>query len=421
MNSGTSVASRTPAVEIARLRSAAAVRARCEMVHRFVAEGHSPHFTIDASRLDNVAGYVAQVTRENYPDLVIPYHSRWRHFCAGGIDRWQALAQCLPVDARERARVAIDLVTVSVLLDAGAGNAWRYREVASGAAFTRSEGLAVASFDMFGAGAFSSSPAQALRVDDAALARLDAAALARQFQVDAANPLVGLEARCALLRRLGHALAGREDMFGRAPARPGNLVDYFSGIAERGAIPAATVLATLLDSLASIWPSGLMVDGVALGDAGRHRAVRTGDATNGIVPFHKLSQWLTYSLIEPLTQAGLKIERLDELTALPEYRNGGLLIDLGAIRPRTPIDPQLAHDVHSEIIVEWRALTIALMDRLLAPVRARLGLDAELHAAAYAARRNLERGTQDRARAAPARRCSPHRRGRRRHRVLGHL
>ncbi len=375
MNSGTSVASRTPAVEIARLRSAAAVRARCEMVHRFVAEGHSPHFTIDASRLDNVAGYVAQVTRENYPDLVIPYHSRWRHFCAGGIDRWQALAQCLPVDARERARVAIDLVTVSVLLDAGAGNAWRYRE-ASGAAFTRSEGLAVASFDMFGAGAFSSSPAQALRVDDAALARLDAAALARQFQVDAANPLVGLEARCALLRRLGHALAGREDMFGRAPARPGNLVDYFSSIAERGAIPAATVLATLLDSLASIWPSGLMVDGVALGDAGRHRAVRTGDATNGIVPFHKLSQWLTYSLIEPLTQAGLKIERLDELTALPEYRNGGLLIDLGAIRPRTPIDPQLAHDVHSEIIVEWRALTIALMDRLLAPVRARLGLDA---------------------------------------------
>ena len=83
-------------------------------------------------------------------------------------------------------------------------------------------------------------------------------------------------------------------MFGRAPARPGNLVNYFSGIAERGAIPAATVLATLLDSLASIWPSGLMVDGVALG---RCRAASRGAhrrCHDGIVPFHKLSQWLTY-------------------------------------------------------------------------------------------------------------------------------
>jgi hypothetical protein len=102
--------------------------------------------------------------------------------------------------------------------------------------------------------------------------------------------------------------------------------------------------------------------------------VRTGDDTDGIVPFHKLSQWLTYSLIEPLAAAGLNVERLDELTALPEYRNGGLLIDLGAIRLRAGIDPQLPHDVHSELIVEWRALTVALMDRLLDLVRDRLAL-----------------------------------------------
>jgi hypothetical protein len=270
--------------------------------------------------------------------------------------------------------MAVDLVTVSVLLDAGAGNAWRYREMETGLSFTRSEGLAIASLDMFCAGAFSSAGDRPYRVDDVALAQIDAATLARHFQIDGANPLVGLNARCALLRRLGSALAEHADLFGCAPARPGNLIDYFVSIAAGDSISAATVLTTLLESLASIWPSGLTLHGISIGDAGRHRAVRTGDDTDGIVPFHKLSQWLTYSLIEPLAAAGLNVERLDELTALPEYRNGGLLIDLGAIRLRAGIDPQLPHDVHSELIVEWRALTVALMDRLLDLVRDRLAL-----------------------------------------------
>jgi len=119
------------------------------------------------------------------------------------------------------------------------------------------------------------------------------------------------------------------------------------------------------------------VDGCPIGDAGRHPAVRTGDATDGIVPFHKLSQWLAYSLIEPLEWAGLAVEGLDELTALAEYRNGGLLIDLGVIRPRAAIDPLVRHEVGSELIVEWRALTVTLMDPLVDLVRAKLGLDAE--------------------------------------------
>src|SRR5882724_9408211 len=121
-----------PAAELAELRSAAAVRERCRIIHRWVADGHSPYFTLDESRLDAVADYVAEVTRAAYPDLAIPYHSRWRHFCAGGIDRWERLAQTLAADRIEQARTAVDLATVSVLLDAGAGDAWRYREPGTG-------------------------------------------------------------------------------------------------------------------------------------------------------------------------------------------------------------------------------------------------------------------------------------------------
>lgn len=346
------------------------------MVHRWVADGRSPHFALDESRLEAVAAYVAEVTREAYPDLNIPYHSRWRHFSAGGIDRWRELAARIDRDAVERARVAVDLATVSVLLDAGAGEHWHYRESATGLSFARSEGLAVASFEMFRAGAFSSDPDRPWRLDAEALAKIDAAMLARHFQADADNPLVGLEQRSALLRRLGTALADRPDLFRRAPARPGNLVDHFLRTAHDRRVSAARLLATLLDGLSSIWPSALMLDGHPIGDAGRHPAVRTGDATDEIMPFHKLSQWLAYSLFEPLAWAGLSVGGSGELTALAEYRNGGLLIDFGVIRARAPIDPRTRHEASSQLIVEWRALTVALMDALLDLVRAELGLDA---------------------------------------------
>ena len=364
-----------PPAELGALRSATAVRARCELVHRWVAEGRSPHFTLDEARLPTIAGYVAEVIRAQYPDLKIPYHSRWRHFSAGGIDRWSELVPRF-ADPIERARSAIDLATASVLLDAGAGDAWRYREPESGLVLARSEGLAIAGLDMFRRGCFSSDAGEPCRVDAVGLGRIDARTLAAEFQVGPENPLIGVERRCSLLRGLGAALRERPDLFGPPPERPGRLVDHYLRTALEGRIDAAGMLSTLLEAFASIWPSGLLVQGFPLGDAGRHPAVRTGDATDRIVPLHKLSQWLAYSLIEPLETAGLKVEGLDGLTALAEYRNGGLFIDLGAIRPRQPLDHRRRHEVQDELVVEWRALTVALIERLLAPVRRELGLDA---------------------------------------------
>ncbi|WGD30142.1 URC4/urg3 family protein [Ancylobacter sp. WKF20] len=363
--------------ELLALRSPAAVRARCHSVLDHVLAGHSPHFTVDEGALAEVADYVAEVTRADYPTLDIPYHSRWRHFAAGGVDRWAALeAELGAIEPAERARIMIDLAMVSVLLDAGAGDAWRYREAETGLTVTRSEGLAVASLRMFEAGGFSSDPAQKLRVDAPALIALAAGTLGVYFQVTADNPLVGLEGRALLLNRLGRALAARPDLFRDGALRPGGLYDALAPTAKVGRLPAAAILEALLDAFSVIWPAGLEVDGLALGDVGRHTAITVPDRSVGLVPFHKLSQWLTYSLLEPFEAAGLAITDLDALTGLPEYRNGGLLVDLGAIVPRHPVDPAQKHAVSSEMIVEWRALTVALLDRLADPVRERLGLEA---------------------------------------------
>jgi len=363
---------------VAWLRSPQAIRARCGDLFALVERGESDHFTLDMTALEAAASFVAEIIRENYPDLKVPPHSRWGHFTVGGVDRWGDLAtHGSDLAPDERARARIDLAVTSVLLDAGAGATWRFREPGAGAEFTRSEGLAVASFHLFASGALSADANDPLRADAAALKRFDEAALATAFQITADNPMAGAAGRAGLLRALGAALSAAPDLFGGTAPRIGNLYDYLSGRARDGVLPASEILAALLRGLAPIWPGRVILNGENLGDVWRHPAIHADDETNGLVPFHKLPQWLAYSLIEPLEEAGLKISGLDALTGLAEYRNGGLFVDLGVIRPRAASTGSDPLDVGSQQVVEWRALTVVLLDRIADPVRAVLELDAQ--------------------------------------------
>jgi hypothetical protein len=353
--------------EAAALLSAAAVRARCAIVTAAAERGETPHFRLVTDRLDEAAQRVAEVTRRRYPDLFVPYHSRWRHFSTGGVDRGGLVAP--GADTAEAARARIDLAVVSVLLDAGAGPHWRFRETETGQVLSRSEGLAVASLRAMEKGLFSADPSNPWRADAEALSRITPAALAEAFQHAVGNELVGLDGRALLLGRLGEVCAVSPDLFG-APARPGGLYDHWS--AQGKDLPAAELLQTLLQAFGAIWPGRINLAGVPLGDCGRHPAV-PGD---GLVPFHKLSQWLAYSLVEPLQDAGLRLTELDGLTGLAEYRNGGLFLDCGVIQPRDAGLLQTPLDALSEPVVEWRALTVSLLDRLASPIRERLGRSA---------------------------------------------
>jgi len=154
-------------------------------------------------------------------------------------------------------------------------------------------------------------------------------------------------------------------------------------------LPAAAILATLLEAIGPIWQGRPTLDGVPLGDCWTHPAF-TGDApADRFVALHKLSQWLTYSLIEPLERAGVSVRDIDELTGLAEYRNGGLFVDLGVMAPRDGAASMRVHEVSAPFVVAWRALTVALLDRIAPLVRDRLGLSA----ATFPLARVLEGGT----------------------------
>lgn len=249
--------------------------------------------------------------------------------------------------------------------------------------------------------------------------------LATGFQVSDQNPILGVDSRAALLRSLGGSLLENPDVFGEQ-GRPGNLVgkiaqpiaqymictltclpDYMIKAAENSSeldvLKFWDVLQTLL---IPCWPKDrTTVNGFPIGDAWPLSTLKThtdpskaDDITAGIQPFHKLTQWLTYSLMVPFQRIlGMKWKNTDSLTALPEYRNGGLFVDLGAItlkkeayeRGIKASGQELPlFDAGDDVIVEWRALTLSLLDRVYESIVSRMGQGVHLSMAQV-----LEAGT----------------------------
>jgi len=407
------------------LLSAAAVRDAANRMLSLARNDALQDWTIDLKRLPATAEFVAQVVRDRYPRLDPPVHARWRHFVFGGRDLWDDIVKsAVWPNPAAAARAAFDLVLTSVLVDAGAGAAWRYCDTATGLTATRSEGLALASLRWFQAGGLSDHPSDPLRVDAAALRRVDARTIRDAFQVRDDNPLLGAAGRVSLLNRLGAALQARPDLFALDDApRPGGLFDALARRAGADSLPASAILATLLDGLGSIWENRPTLGGVPLGDCWPHPAFKGGAAAQGYVPLHKLSQWLTYSVLEPLEKAGVAVRGTEELTGLAEYRNGGLFVDMGVLEPlekagvavrgteeltglaeyrngglfvdmgvlvpRSSGARVQSYVVSDPFVVGWRALTVALLDRVAPLVRDRLGLSAD----SFPLARVLEGGT----------------------------
>jgi hypothetical protein len=363
----------------AALRTTTAIRERATQLLSRAKHGESRWFVVDEGFLDSAAREAVEATKRRYPKLHIPLHSRWRHFEAGGVDRKAQLDRLLRDHPHPiRGHSFIDLAFVSVLLDAGAGPDWKYVEPATGKTFTRSEGLAVASYHAFVGGMFSGDDNHPYQADSVGLRALLADHLASAFQVSETNPLVGLEERAVLLRRLGEAMAEQPETYGQ-DGRPSGLLDMIVSplgpdVPPTADVTAHDILSQILMTLSGIWPAGNAIGDVPLGDCWRHSAVRGEGLTDGWMPFHKLSQWLTYSLLEPFQWAGVTVTRVNALTALPEYRNGGLLIDSGVLRLRDESAAAQIWQPGDEIVVEWRALTVALMDEVARSVRQQLRL-----------------------------------------------
>lgn len=341
--------------QLGKILSAAAVRERSHLVLERCKAGQGL-FEFQAQKLSSVSNFVMQVTRDNYPTLEVPYHSRLRHFQVGGVDRLARLRESLS-EPNEWPYALIDLVVTSVLLDAGSGPGWQYHESSTGKRWARSEGLAVASLDLFLSGKMSSD-GRSLRADRSALVKFSKEILERGFQVSSTNPLAGVEGRVQLLNSLGRAL---ENQTYFPNGRPSGWIDFVKR--EFGLrVKAEDLLKVVLQSLGGIWPGRLKSNGQGLGDVWNFPPFGSSSEFEALLPFHKLSQWLTYSLLESFEFAGIEVVETEGLTGLAEYRNGGLMLDSGLITLKNPSMATQVWPVDSELILEWRGLTVALLD-----------------------------------------------------------
>ncbi|HEY4180383.1 MAG TPA: DUF1688 family protein [Kofleriaceae bacterium] len=290
---------------IAYLRSPLAIRARCETILEAGLADQLRHFSVSLDKLPAVVDTAVASTRAKYPDLEIPAFTHVARLDA-------ELADLTP---EEKARAAVELVIVSVLLDEDASDAFR-------------------------TGQFSSIPGDPLRADASGLR-------------DASNKTI---------RALGGAvsLAPRTFRFGRL----GGIVDAL--LATGATIAAPALLQVLLEALAPMWPDSVTVGDVTMGDVWHHPAAGGAGPSAGLVPFHKHAQWIAYSMVEPLAAVGISVQHLGALTALADQRTSSLLVDQGLLVPRYEA-------LDDEVVTEWRALTIALLDRVADGVQKALG------------------------------------------------
>lgn len=316
------------------------------------------NFNYHPEKWDEVVEFVYNVILENYPDLNIPFHSRLGHFRPGKIERieWDemGLSKLSNVD---KFKTLVDLIIPSVLLDAGAGDVWKFNESKTGLSFNRSEGLGVASFHMFINKRFSSK--NMVQTDAIGLINLTLETLEKDFQVSKENPLVGSKGRLSLLQSLGRVMFNNKKDFPNG--RPSDLLMQMT---SGDAIDATKVLHALLTKLGGIWPARLKINGIDLGDCWSHPALGPKDSLESLVPFHKLSQWLSYSILDAAIVSGFKVINVEQLTGLPEYRNGGLFLDLGLIEAKNPDDLTRGVEASDPFTIEWRAMTIILLDEL---------------------------------------------------------
>ncbi|KAH8908338.1 DUF1688-domain-containing protein [Coniochaeta sp. PMI_546] len=397
------------------LRSLNAVRERCSIVTDKALRNDLHHFDVDMRKFDDVVTFVANIIKRDYdaPFTSIPPHGRHQHFAVGGRDRVAHLLSTFPedVDNTEKCRRLIDLFLVSVLLDAGAGTQWSFKSTENGKVYRRSEGIAVASLEMFKTGLFSSNKNNKYQVDKTALRQLTVGQLAQGLQSRPGNEMAGLEGRTSLLVRLADALDERKEFFGEE-GRPGNMLDYLlshplTQASSTVIVPIPVLWDVLLNGLMRIWPaSRTAINGISLGDAWPCSSMpqptqlpssptfspfpnSSGQPTvapwESILPFHKLTQWLTYSLMQPM-QSIMKIQfaGAELLTGLPEYRNGGLFIDLGVLTLKkedevrglqnyskycertgsSGVEVAPMFEPGDDVIVEWRGVTVGFLDKL---------------------------------------------------------
>lgn len=339
--------------------------------------GKLNHVGLDLTKLDDALGLVLETTKEIYPDFQIPPYGIWRAFETGGIDRWSAMASAREFEtAQEMLLAAADLALLALFMKTRRPGNWVFEDPMTSSKVAGDDALALAAFHMFASGSFSGEMTDPYRVDAETLVRLDLNELTSglQWDRDADQELLG--AMQAHLKRFGEAMALRPDLFSEGKlTRPGVLALRLAGEAGAG-IDASKLLDNLLETFAPVWDGGAKAGDVGLGDSFDYTGKSAGSETT-TVPFHLCAQEMVYSLLEPFAWAGFEVTGLEDLTPPSDLAHAALFVQTGVLAISSENDEALPEETKTDRMVELRALSAALADKLADRLRSELDVSAD--------------------------------------------
>ncbi|WFE89280.1 DUF1688 family protein [Roseibium porphyridii] len=339
--------------------------------------GKLNHVGLDLTKLDDALGLVLETTKEIYPDFQIPPYGIWRAFETGGIDRWSAMASAREFEsAQEMLLAAADLALLALFMKTRRPGNWVFEDPMTGSKVAGDDALALAAFHMFASGSFSGEMTDPYRVDAETLVRLDLNELTSGLQWDRDADQELLSAMQAHLKRFGEAMALRPDLFSEGNVtRPGVLALRLAGEADAG-IDASKLLDNLLETFAPVWDGGAKAGDVGLGDSFDYTGKSAGSETT-TVPFHLCAQEMVYSLVEPFAWAGFEVTGLQDLTPPSDLAHAALFVQTGVLAISSENDEALPEETKTDRMVELRAVSAALADKLADRLRSELDVSAD--------------------------------------------
>ena len=223
---------------------------------------------------------------------------------------------------------------------------------------SRSEGIAIAIYDMFVSGFFSSSIKNKYQVNSSILTYLRFRIFSEKFQNTINNSIIGIKNRHSLLINLGKTLKKNK------LSRPS---DFFDKYNINDTISVKELWNFIVNDFKDIWNIYNKDDKETIGDIWTHPYLKIPCIEKSeLMPFHKISQWIIYSLIDVIKNYGnYKITDTMILSALPEYRNAGLLLEYQVITPKNRLAFSKIYTIKDTFVVELRGLTIAILEYLL--------------------------------------------------------
>ncbi len=344
------------ALTVERLHRLETVRERAWMLLAAVERGQSEHFNLSPESVATVALALASSIRETSADLRPPLATLWPRLQRDHPEAVAALAACVAgLDGKGRARAGADMALLALVVAPGGD------DPATGA---------LARF--FAAGGTTSRPADGPALNAPGLRRVLAgdSAVAVPDAIQPALRDAGLRQR---LETLASGLERDPESYG-PDGRFATLLDRLTPPRPGAALEAQALvdrLAPLLDPVAG---STVRIGGSLAGDIWRHPLAWADDRSRELVPFHCLLQALVLDLIEPLAEADMPLDKLEELTVPATRGLAADILRLGLVLPRHAAVARLRHPPGSDIVVELRALSIALADRLVDRLRQELNL-----------------------------------------------